>query len=130
MHSFVSCEMSVEDVYPHSCQLGLLLLVLFSSRAELTDDKQSNLELEVLQRNHSILNRAISADDILPSLFAERLVTFAQMEDIYSHTSGGARNTALLTALRRQIFPLHPFCRILSNTPGQEDLAKKLLQGK
>ena len=97
---------------------------------EITDYQQCNLESEVLQRNYSILYQAISADDIVPSLFATKLITSAEMDEINSCTSGGAKNTVLLTALRRRTRPLHQFCEILSTTPGQEDLAKLLLRGK
>ena len=97
---------------------------------EITDYQQSYLESEVLQRNYSILYQAISADDIVPSLFTNKLITSAEMEKINSESSGGAKNTVLLTALRRRPRPFHQFCEILSTTPGQEDLAKLLLRGK
>ena len=100
----------------------------FSSHVGLTDYEQNNLELEVLQENHSILYQAVSVD-IVPSLFEKKLITSDEMGEIYSHTSSGARNTALLTALRKKICPLHKFCQILSNTPGQEYLAEKVLRG-
>ena len=106
----------------------VLWLVLFFI-TEITEYQQSYLESEVLQINYSILYRAISADDIVPSLFANKLITAAEMDEINSHT-GGARNIALLTALRRRPRPLHKLCDILSTTPGQEDLAKLLLRGK
>ena len=106
-----------------------VLCLVFFFITELADCEQNNLELEVLQNNYSILYWAISACDIVPALFSSKLITCSEMEEINSHSNSGAKNTALLAALRRRPHPLHQFCHILSTTPGQEDLAKQLLHG-
>ena len=82
----------------------------------------------MLESNYSYLVEAIVPKDILPELFAQKLITKSQKEEADSHQQKYDKNVAILDSLlgRAEVGAFHRFCDVLSMTSGQEYIADKL----
>ena len=94
--------------------------------------KQLRLEKSVLETNYSFLVEALVPEDIVPELFAQKLITKSQKEKADSHPQKYAKNVAIMDSLlgRPEVGAFHRFCHVLSSTSGQEYIADKLKECK
>ena len=86
----------------------------------------------MLETKYSFLVEAIVPKDILPELFAQKLITKCQKEEADSHLQKYDKNVAILDSLlgRAEVGAFHRFCDVLSVTSGQEYIADKLKECK
>ena len=86
----------------------------------------------VLQDNYSYLANAIVPEDILPEMFARKLITKSQKEKADSHSEKYCKNEVLLGSLidRQEVGAFQKFCDVLSATSGQEYIAVRLKECK
>ena len=96
----------------------------------MSSDNTRHLRLErnVLETNYSFLVEALVPEDILPELFAQKLITKSQKEKADSHPQKYAKNVAIMDSLlgRAEVGAFHRFCDVLSVTSGQEYIGDKL----
>ena len=90
--------------------------------------RQFRLEKSVLESNYSFLVEAIVPKDIIPELFAQKLITKSQKEEADSHQQKYDKNVAIMDSLlgRAEVGAFHRFCDVLSVSSGQEYIADKL----
>ena len=92
------------------------------------DARHLRLERSVLESNYSFLVEALVPKDILPELFAQKLITKSQKEEADSYQQKYDKNVAILNSLlgRAEVGAFHRFCGVLSSISGQEYIADKL----
>ena len=86
----------------------------------------------VLLDNYSYLANAIVPEDILPEMFARKLITKSQKEKADSHSEKYCKNEVLLGSLiaRQEVGAFQKFCDVLTATSGQEYIADRLKECK
>ena len=89
-------------------------------------------EMAVLQDQYSYLADALVPEDILPEMFARKLMTKTQKQKAESHSEKYRKNEVLLDSLlaRREVGAFQKFCDALSATTGQEYIAERLKECK
>ena len=89
-------------------------------------------EMAVLQDQYKYLADALVPEDILPEMFAQKLITKTQKQNAESHSEKYRKNEVLLGSLqdRREVGTFQRFCDVLSATPGQEYIANHLKKCK
>ena len=97
-----------------------------------TAPRQLRLERSVLESNYSFLVEALVPKDIVPELFAQKLITKSQKEEADSHPQKYDKNRTIMDSLlgRAEVGAFHRFCDVLSSTSGQEYIAVKLTESK
>ena len=88
--------------------------------------------MAVLRDQYSYLADVIVPEDILPEMFARKLITKSQKQKADSHLEKYHKNQVLLDSLlaRREVGAFQKFCDALSATSGQEYIADKLKECK
>ena len=97
-----------------------------------TSAGQLQHEKAVLVDNYSYLANAIVPEDILPEMFARKLITKSQKQKADSHLEKYRKNQILLDSLlaRQEVGAFQRFCDALSATSGQEYIADRLKECK
>ena len=88
--------------------------------------------MAVLRDQYSYLADVLVPEDILPEMFARKLITKSQKEKADSHSEKYCKNEVLLGSLiaRQEVGAFQKFCNVLSATSGQEYIADRLKECK
>ena len=88
--------------------------------------------MAVLRDQYSYLADVLVPEDILPEMFARKLITKSQKQKADSHLEKYRKNEILLDSLlaRREVGAFQRFCDALSVTSGQEYIADRLKECK
>ena len=88
--------------------------------------------MAVLRDQYSYLADVLVPEDILPKMFARKLITKSQKQKADSHLEKYRKNQILLDSLlaRREVGAFQRFCDALSATSGQEYIADRLKECK
>ena len=86
----------------------------------------------VLQDNYSYLAEALVPEDVLPVMFAWKLITKSQKQKAESYVEKYRKNQILLDSLiaRQEVGAFQKFCDALLATPAQEYIADRLKECK
>ena len=99
---------------------------------ELSVADQHTFRARAVRQNLTFLYQHLAVADILPELVQKCIISEAKRKEVETYTQKFARNIVIICALFKWDCPPDVLVRltdVLAMTPGQEQVARKLLGG-
>ena len=97
---------------------------------EITVADQIMISVRVIRQNFTFLYQHLAVAHLLPALIEKGVISETKRQEVEAYSQKYAQNVVVMTALFVWEYMLGKLTDMLAMTPGQEHVARKLLDGK
>ena len=96
---------------------------------KISEADQEMLQVRLLRLNYSLLYTYLTPAKLMPQLLSKSIITCKVVKEMESYPQRCAQSSLLISSLFEFGHKLLKLCNILSKTPGQEHIARKVFKG-